>query len=117
MTIAEATRNGRVAAFGQIFVEFDKMELRRDGRPVELTFLEFKVLKFFVQTPRRVVSRAELIRAVWPKRQRSTNRTVDIAYQSCGGSSKGILRSPFISEPSTASATSSCLLRRRTMFV
>ena len=77
MTIAEATRNGRVAAFGQIFVDFDKMELRRDGRPVELTFLEFKVLKFFVQTPRRVVSRAELIRAVWPKRRRCTNRSVD----------------------------------------
>src|SRR5712692_11930433 len=77
MTIAEATRNERTAAFGEIFVDFDKMELRRAGRPVELTFLEFRLLKFFVHTPGRVVSRTELIRAVWPKRRRSSNRTVD----------------------------------------
>ena len=77
MTIAEATRNGRVAAFGQIFVEFDKMELRRDGRPVELTFLEFKVLKFMIENRERVISRDELLNEVWGYSDYPSTRTVD----------------------------------------
>ena len=53
------------------------MELCRADRPVEITLQEFKVLKFFVSRPEVVVSRQKLISAVWPKRTRSSNRTVD----------------------------------------
>lgn len=53
------------------------MQLCRADQPVELTLQEFKVLKFFGSRPEVVVSRQKLISAVWPKRMRSSNRTVD----------------------------------------
>src|ERR1700689_5186227 len=36
-------------SFGDVKVDFTKMELRRDGTPVPLTSQEFKVLKFMIQ--------------------------------------------------------------------
>lgn len=65
------------AQFGEIFLDFRKMELCRADHPIELTLQEFKVLKFFVSRPEIVVSRQKLISAVWPKRARASYRTVD----------------------------------------
>jgi DNA-binding response OmpR family regulator len=53
------------------------MEICRGDVPVMLTVQEFKVLKFFLARPEVVLSRAQLITAVWPKRKRSSYRTVD----------------------------------------
>ncbi|HET6176814.1 MAG TPA: helix-turn-helix domain-containing protein [Candidatus Sulfotelmatobacter sp.] len=53
------------------------MELCRANHPVVLTLQEFKVLKFFISRPEEVVSRQKLITAIWPKRKRSSDRTVD----------------------------------------
>lgn len=66
-----------VARFGEISLDFKKMELCRADEPVGLTLQEFKVLKFLVCRPEVVISRQKLINAVWPKRKRSSYRTVD----------------------------------------
>jgi DNA-binding response OmpR family regulator len=66
-----------VAQFGEIIVDFDRMELRRSGHVIPVTYLEFKLLRFFVNNPQFVFSREDLIRAVWPERRRTTWRTVD----------------------------------------
>lgn len=66
-----------VAIFGEIAIDFDRMEIRRLGRIVSATALEFKILKFFVDNPHCVFSREELLDAVWPERERVTGRTVD----------------------------------------
>lgn len=66
-----------VARFGEICVDFKTMELRRAGRPVGMTFRKFKVLKFLISRPGIVVSRQQLLSSVWPKRERSSSRTVD----------------------------------------
>lgn len=65
------------AKFGEIVLDFRKMELSRADHPIELTLQEFKVLKFFVARPEIVVSRQKLISAVWPRRERASYRTVD----------------------------------------
>lgn len=67
----------RIARFGEIALDFRKMELSRADQPVGLTLQEFKVLKFLISRPEVVVSHRELITAVWPKRKRSSCRTVD----------------------------------------
>src|SRR5712692_703742 len=66
-----------VAIFGQIAIDFDRMELRRSGHLIPATSLEFRLLKFFIDNPAYVFSRNELIRAVWPERERMNERTVD----------------------------------------
>lgn len=67
----------QIVRFGDICVDFRKMELCRADRPVALTLQEFKVLKFLISRPEVVVSRRRLVTVLWPKRKRSSDRTVD----------------------------------------
>src|SRR6202165_1650182 len=64
-------------AFGNVKVDFKKMELWRDGTPVQMTSQEFKVLKFMIQNAERVLSREELLNHVWGYRNYPSTRTVD----------------------------------------
>jgi DNA-binding response OmpR family regulator len=64
-------------AFGDVKVDFTKMELWRDGNLVQLTSQEFKVLKFMIQNAERVLSREELLNHVWGYRNYPSTRTVD----------------------------------------
>jgi two-component system, OmpR family, alkaline phosphatase synthesis response regulator PhoP len=73
----QVRRINQGARFGEISLNFRKMELLRADQPVDLTLQEFKVLKFLVARPGIVVSRKKLITAVWRKRNRSGGRTVD----------------------------------------
>ena len=69
--------SGDVAAFGDVRVDFLKMELTRNGRVVQLTAQEFKILKFMLQNPERVISREELLNTVWGYQNYPSTRTVD----------------------------------------
>lgn len=62
---------------GNLTIDFDRMELRCSGQNIYATTLEFKLLRFFIDNPERVFSRDDLIGAVWPKRKRVSERTVD----------------------------------------
>jgi DNA-binding response OmpR family regulator len=67
------------ARFGDITVDFAKMQLTRNGENIPLTAQEFKVLKFFVSNPERVISREELLNKVWGYNNNyyPSTRTVD----------------------------------------
>ena len=77
MTDLQVKSISQVTQFGEISLDFRRMELCRAGQPVQITLREFKVLKFLVSRPKIVVSRQRLISSVWPKRRRSSYRTVD----------------------------------------
>jgi DNA-binding response OmpR family regulator len=64
-------------SFGDVKVDFKKMELWREGNLVQLTSQEFKVLKFMIQNAERVLSREELLNHVWGYRNYPSTRTVD----------------------------------------
>jgi DNA-binding response OmpR family regulator len=66
-----------LATFGNIAVDFAKMEVTRNGETVSLTAQEFKVLKYFTRNPERVVSREELLNEVWGYTNYPSTRTVD----------------------------------------
>src|SRR6185437_2129493 len=63
--------------FSGIAVDFLKMEVLRDERPVGLTPQEFKLLKYFSQNQDRVVSRDQLLNDVWGYNSYPSTRTVD----------------------------------------
>ena len=50
------------ATFDGVCVDFEKMETSLDGHPVNLTPLEFKILRFFLHNADRIVSRDELLK-------------------------------------------------------
>ena len=65
-----------LVSFGTVSVDFARMEVTREDRPVALTAQEFKILKFFVQNAERVVSRDELLQLLGYQNYPST-RTID----------------------------------------
>jgi DNA-binding response OmpR family regulator len=66
-----------VFVFGDVIVSFSSLEVHRKEQPVVLTALEFKALKYFVQNPRRAISRDELLNQVWGYENYPCTRTVD----------------------------------------
>jgi DNA-binding response OmpR family regulator len=68
---------GDVFTFGNVSVDFSKMEIVRDTQPVAMTAHEFKLLKFLVQNAGRVIPRSELLNEVWGYQDYPSTRTVD----------------------------------------
>jgi len=66
-----------IVRFGRVSMDFLSMEVRRADCPVSLTAMEFKVLKFFVSNPNRVISRDQLLNEVWGYDNYPCTRTVD----------------------------------------
>ena len=63
--------------FGGVKGCFSTMEIHRNGRPVNLTCKEFKMLAYLIKNPRRVISREELLKEVWRYEDYPRTRTVD----------------------------------------
>src|SRR5580704_7887336 len=63
--------------FGDVEVDFACMRATRSGKPVTLTAHEFKLLRFFLDNPERVLSRDELLNEVWGYNAYPSTRTVD----------------------------------------
>jgi DNA-binding response OmpR family regulator len=65
-------------AFGEIRVDFRRAEVRRAGESVELSSLEFKLLRYFVEHRGELLSRRELLEHVWGYPAVLQTRTVDV---------------------------------------
>jgi DNA-binding response OmpR family regulator len=66
-----------VYRFGDSELDFARGELRRGGRAVELSALEFKLLAAFVRRSGRVLTRGQLLDEVWGPGTHVTDRVVD----------------------------------------
>jgi DNA-binding response OmpR family regulator len=66
-----------VYRFGDLEVDFDRAEVRRADYPVDLTALEFRLLRVFIERRGRVLSRAQLIEAAWEPATHVSDRAVD----------------------------------------
>lgn len=66
-----------VLRFGSVEVDTAARRLLVGGRPVETTTREFELLLFFLAHDDVVVSRVQILRAVWGAEQAITERTVD----------------------------------------
>jgi len=67
----------RVIRFGDCEIDFDRAELRRSGRLVDVTAQELRLLNVFLQNRGRVLSRDQLITAAWGPGMAITDRAVD----------------------------------------
>jgi DNA-binding winged helix-turn-helix (wHTH) protein len=73
------TENQRASTmrFGEVNVDFSTLEITRSARPIALTAQEFRLLRFFTQRPKQVISRHELLYEVWGYKDYPSTRTVD----------------------------------------
>ncbi len=82
--VAAVLRRMRPALAGQA-IEVGDLELdpvahrvQRSGRQIKLGPTEYRLLKYFMEHPRRVFSRAQLLDAVWGNESEIGERTVDV---------------------------------------
>jgi two-component system alkaline phosphatase synthesis response regulator PhoP len=64
--------------FGSVRVDFRRAEVERDGERVELSALEFKLLRYLVEHRGATLSRDELLNEVWGYDAMPSTRTVDV---------------------------------------
>jgi two-component system alkaline phosphatase synthesis response regulator PhoP len=69
---------GEVYRFGAVCVDFRKMEVGRAGVPVDLSALEFKLLRHFIAHRGATLSRDALLADVWGYDEMPLTRTVDV---------------------------------------
>lgn len=67
-----------VHSFGDVRVDFRRAEVSRGGAPVELSSLEFKLLRYFLEHRGALLSRRELLEHVWGYPGVLQTRTVDV---------------------------------------
>ena len=65
-------------AFGDVRVDFRRAEVRRNDAVVELSSLEFKLLRHFIEHRGALVTRRELLEHVWGYPGVLQTRTVDV---------------------------------------
>jgi len=70
-------RRSPVHEFGNVTVDMDHHEATKDGKPLELTPREFRLLGYFLEHQGEVVSREQLLDAVWGYDTIPFTRTVD----------------------------------------
>lgn len=66
-----------VVEVGEATVDFERHSVERNGETLQLTKLEFDLLRYFLDNPQRVLSREELQQEVWKLRDYPNRRMVD----------------------------------------
>jgi DNA-binding response OmpR family regulator len=77
LTSAAAIGSGLIRA-GELTIDPDTYAAKLKGRPLDLTYKEFELLKFLAQHPGRVFTRDQLLREVWGYDYFGGTRTVDV---------------------------------------
>jgi len=66
-----------VYRFGDCEVDFDRAEIRRAGKPVDATALEFRLISALIRRKGRVLNREQLIEEAWGPETYIGDRVVD----------------------------------------
>jgi DNA-binding response OmpR family regulator len=69
---------GSVIRLGSLALDTDTYRVTAAGRPLDLTFKEFELLRFLASRPGRVFTRPTLLREVWGYDFYGGTRTVDV---------------------------------------
>ncbi|NLZ27386.1 MAG: response regulator transcription factor [Firmicutes bacterium] len=71
-------RRGTRLRTGGLEIDFNTMEVIKDGETVELSFREFTLLTFLMQQPNHIFTRKKLLNEVWGYDYIGEERTVDV---------------------------------------
>ncbi len=69
---------GDQVCIGHLSVDFQRRQADRDGVQVDLTDLEFRLLRYLLDRSGQIVSREELLTRVWHQSPNVQTRTVDV---------------------------------------
>lgn len=67
-----------LVTYGSLVLNLETYQAVIDGRPLDLTYMEYELLKFMAQHPGRVFTRDQLLSRVWGYEYYGGARTVDV---------------------------------------
>jgi DNA-binding response OmpR family regulator len=67
-----------VTSYGDLVLNFETYQAVVSGKPLDLTYMEYELLKFFVSHPGKVFTREQLLSRVWGYEYYGGARTVDV---------------------------------------
>ncbi len=70
-----------VQQFGNLSIDMNRYEVRKDGIALELTLREFELLKYLAEREDKVFSREQLLEEVWGYEYYGDIRTVDVTVR------------------------------------
>lgn len=65
-------------AYGNITIDTERFEVRKNGQTVELTLREYELLTYLAKQPEKIISRETLLEKVWGYEYYGDVRTVDV---------------------------------------
>lgn len=68
----------KIFKFGSVTADFRRGEVFKNGAPIELSAMEFKLLQYFTEHCGEVLSRHDLLDGVWGYNAIPSTRTVDV---------------------------------------
>lgn len=82
-TLADAAKSepADVQDFGNLEIDMNRYEVRKNGKPLELTLREFELLKYLAERENKVFSREQLLEEVWGYEYYGDIRTVDVTVR------------------------------------
>jgi two-component system phosphate regulon response regulator PhoB len=73
-----ASNDAKKIRVKDIEIDLDEHRVRKAGKPIDLTYIQFKLLYLLASRRNSVFSRKEILERVWGKKVYVTNRTVDV---------------------------------------
>ena len=70
-----------IITVGELEIDINKYEVKKNGKIIDLTLREFELLKFLSSNPGVVFSREELLEKVWEYEYYGDIRTVDVTIR------------------------------------
>lgn len=71
----------KVKEFGNLTIDLNRYEIRKNGEPLELTLREFELLRYLAEHENKVFSREQLLEEVWGYEYYGDIRTVDVTVR------------------------------------
>lgn len=71
----------KVQELGNLTIDMNRYEVRKNGIPLELTLREFELLKYLAESENKVFSREQLLEEVWGYEYYGDIRTVDVTVR------------------------------------
>jgi len=72
------TSRSNVLVFSDVTLNLDEKNAQRDGRVIELTATEFRLLEYLMRNPRKVLSRMDILEKVWGYDFNMNTKSVDV---------------------------------------
>lgn len=73
--------NGEILKVGDLIINFNKYEVKKNGQTIDLTLREYELLKFLASNMDQVFTREQLLEKVWGYEYYGDVRTVDVTIR------------------------------------